>query len=718
MAKYKYPYSDFHELNLDYILKLCRESLGIALKVIGKELYLVNDLEEPISKVTISYATSALNDDNGRPIKTYILEAGVENKKLVFEDGDGNITYITVPYATQAEEDVHGNKIDSYVKQVGVAGDKLLITFGDGHTYSFNCPYAVKASQDVNHKDIVTYAAGIETDGNEIVLTDGRGLEITRIICQYAEKAKNDVDGDEIKKTYAHSLVAGTTTVKLIAKDGTQLSEITVPYATHAREDINGNEFLDFYGSNLVVDGQRIGLESPDGNRLDTITVPFATLSTDATNAVERAEIIGDQLVFTTYGGQSFSLTCPYAIKAKNDGLNNEIVKTYVANVTNNSETGEITFYDATGAVIVSLIPTVDKATHDSYNNVIADYVKTILVDVDSDYVTVIHGNGEAESLKINFATHAWQDSNGNVIKNTYIKRLACEEDVVDGHYKLVAYNGDAPEAELFRIELVAYRAQEADHALLADRAIGDVDGDPIVDTYGHSLSVDASTNRMSLLSKSGEVLNIVDLPKSFGSAIFPVKHNIAGPFMPDQVEVIATRITIEVYSEGNYLVDGSMKTGLLFSKTVYNPTPETIPQGSFKTIFGYDTFGYSFGSDKITVKITAQLPKCYFSAGVGMMFENPVLKTYNDLFIPQVLYGYERNLDPVNFSYLNNVGPNRDEMITSVRPESYSFRLTVKESYHYSSGNTPTLYFPVYGSTTTYPLTEMIRSGSLAILK
>lgn len=460
MARYKYPYSDFHELNLDYILKLCRESLGIGLKVVDKELYLVNDLDEPLSKVTISYADTALHDNDGNEITAYILDAGIDNKKLVFTHGNDEITAITVPYATQASEDDNGNRIDSYVKRVGVAGDKLLIVFGDQSTFSFNCPYAVKASTDVNGKDLVTYAAGIEVDGNEIVLTDGRDLEITRITVQYAEKANKDLDGDPIKSNYAHSLTTGTTTVKLIAKDGTELSEITVPYATTALTDTNGNAFLSDYVEALVVDGQRIGVEAHDGTRLSTITVPFATLATDATNAVETVQVVGDQMVFTTFGGQSFTITCPYSVRALKDNLQNEITKTYVANVTNNTTTGEITFYDAEGQEIVSMIPVLDKAIHDSYNNLIADYVKQILVDSNSNYVTVVHGTGTSESLIINYATHAWKDTNDNVIKNFYVAYLECIEDVQDGHFKLVAYDGDTPRAELWRIELKAYMAQ------------------------------------------------------------------------------------------------------------------------------------------------------------------------------------------------------------------------------------------------------------------
>lgn len=533
MIRYKYPYSDFHELNLDYILKLCRESLGIGLKVVDKQLWLVNDLDEPLSKVTIHYSETALTDVDGKPIKSYIISAGVENKKLIFTNGNDEITSITVPYSIQAEEDIHGNKIDSYVKKVGVAGDKLLITFGDQSTYSFNCPFAVKAEQDVNHKELVTYAAGIETDGNEIVLTDGRGLEITRIICQYAEKAKNDVDGDEIKTTYAHTLTTDVTTVKLISKDGTQLSEITVPYATKALTDTDGNAFLSDYVESLIVDGQRIGVEAHDGKRLSTITVPFSTLSTDATNAVETVAIVGDQTVFTTYGGKSFAITSPYAVKATNDELGNNIIKTYIANVTNNTDTGEISFLDAEGEVIVSLIPTVNKATHDSYGNIIANYIKEILVDTNSNYVTVTHGTGNSESLLINYSTHAWKDTNENIIKNFYISWLECVEDVQDGHFKLVAYDGDTPRAELFRFDLKAYMAQVDVNERKITSYIGNVEADnEYIKIFNGNDEKENSISGKITTTPTGLVTTNINVEKT--NVISEVTPNVPSAFIYD----------------------------------------------------------------------------------------------------------------------------------------------------------------------------------------
>ena len=72
---YKYPYTDFHELNLDYILKLVRESIGLSLKITDKQIQLVNDLGEVVSSVTVSFATTAQKDEKGNEEDNNLGEA-------------------------------------------------------------------------------------------------------------------------------------------------------------------------------------------------------------------------------------------------------------------------------------------------------------------------------------------------------------------------------------------------------------------------------------------------------------------------------------------------------------------------------------------------------------------------------------------------------------------------------------------------------------------
>lgn len=370
-----YPYTDFHEMNLDYILRLARESMGLHLEVVGDKLQLKNAANQIISNVTVSYATKALQDDDGNPIKSYIMSTDTDTTSVIFIKGDGTRTSVVIPYATKAKEDDAGHDIVDYVINATVAGDKLRFVKGDGTVFEVTCPYATKASTDINGKDITTYAASLTSESKKLCLRDSQGRLLSQVTAEYALEAQSAEEAD---------------------------------------------------------------------------------LATNATNAIQSVTIDGNTIKFTTYGGTETVITCPYAVKANKDDLGNVIKTTYVASVVNDAQTGKLKFLDAMGNTIVELLPTVDKAAHDSYNNLIADYIKTIAVSAQSNYVTVTHGTGTVESLTIHYSEVAWKDTNGNVIKNTYVKRMEIEEDPADSNvFYIIAYNGDTPEAETFRMKLV-----------------------------------------------------------------------------------------------------------------------------------------------------------------------------------------------------------------------------------------------------------------------
>lgn len=464
----KYPYTDFHELNLDYILDLCRRTMGLHLETSGDFLKLVNKAGEDISKLKVTYADKALTDMDGHDIRTFIIDAGIDGRRLVFDRGNGEYVSITVPYATSAEQDVNGNFITDYVKNVSVSGDNVLITFGNGTTTAITVPFATKASQDTNGKSITTYVAELSTGNDKLIVKDGDGVTLAELTIPYAVKARDDYDGDDIRTTYGTDLTVGQTTVILRDKETNVLSEITVPYAVSAQTDNNGAPFRSSYGSGLTTGSNKVQLTAPNGSVLSDITVPFASTAGDAVNAIESVSISGDNIVFTTYGGQSISITCPYAVKALKDDLNNTLSHTYIANAVNDPLTGKITFYAQDGSVIAEMTPTVDRATHDNLGNDIADYIKSIVTDPNSNYVTVTHGDGTSDSLTINYATKAWKDTYGNVIGNVYIRSLSIITDSNTGKKVLVAYNGEL--SELFRIDIDS------------ETAVNDVNGTPITD--------------------------------------------------------------------------------------------------------------------------------------------------------------------------------------------------------------------------------------------
>lgn len=452
---HEYPYTTyFHDI--DKMCECCKKA-GYRLEVSGDYLKLIDEKGNVISNVQISYAEKALTDVDGTAIQAYIVSAYAGDTTLMLKHGNNDVTTITIPYASKAGADKNGNDITGYVKQIQVSGDKIQIVQGDSVLYEITVPYAVKASTDTEGKDLTTYAAVMAVDGDELTLSDSKGRELARLTVPYATRALNDGAGDKIESSYGNSLLAGSTTVSLMAKDGTVLDTITVPYATKALTDTDGNNFVSDYAERIVVDGdgRRVGIEAHDGTRLATITVPFATLAEHATAGIETVQVIGDQLVFTTHGGQSYTVTAPYAVKAQKDDNGNTIKTTYVANVDNDSATGALRFYDAVGNLIATLTPTVTKATQDSMGNVIADYIKSVAADEQSDFITFTHGNGDADTITIPYAIRAWQDSLAQPIQNTYLTLVTIEPNEQDPtKMDLVGWNGDIPRAKVFATPL------------------------------------------------------------------------------------------------------------------------------------------------------------------------------------------------------------------------------------------------------------------------
>lgn len=496
---HEYPFTSYEGgCNMGCFMGLCHKA-GVKLAVVGDSLQLLDRNNFVLSQVKIQIAQAALKDELGNDITAYIINAGTREDTVVLTKGNGDEIVITVPYATKATKDSENQDIVSYLRNLTVSGDKLRATRGDGSAFEITVPYATKAFTDVNDKPLTTYGASLEVAGNNVILKDGMGTIIDTITVHYAERAAADQNGNNIMEEYGAVLQAGTTTIKLISKSGDILNEITVPYSTMSLQDTNGNAFLHDYAETLVVDndGKRLDLLAHDGTLLSAVTVPFSTLATDATNAIERAEIVGDQLVLTTYGGVITRLTIPYAIRALNDNDSNEITKTYVHNVVQDPVTGEITFYDAEGTALCALTPRARIAEYDTYNNLIADYIKTLVFDNQSDYLVATHGDGTTDTIVVNYSNKAWKDTQGNIIKNTYIAFVTNVTDN-EGEWVMIFYNGSG--AELFRLKVVANKAQK------------DQLGNVIDTFYAHGISI--NNYSLSLTDAHGTVLGSVTLPK------------------------------------------------------------------------------------------------------------------------------------------------------------------------------------------------------------
>lgn len=433
---HEYPYTTYYH-DIDRMMAACHGA-GLRLETHGDYLRLVKDDGTVVSSVQVTYADTALTDKDNKPIEAYLFSTSVSGNKLVFVHGDNSTTTIEIPYAESAKEDIQGKNLIDYVYGLSVSGDKIAVTKGDATIYEIQVPYAVKATTDEFNKAIDTYAASLELDGTDLVLRDSKG----RILSSFSNIAYSALSA-EVADEAAHAVESDE--------------------ADHATE------------------------------------ADHADVSDDATNAVETVAIVGNNLTFTTYGGQTTTITVPYSVKALNDGLSNEIATTYVHNVIQDSQTGEISFLDAKGNVLASLIPTASVATYDNYNNEIANYIKTIVADNQSDYITVTTGKNVSTTIKVNYSEHAYMDTNDQVIKNTYVTELQCVEDVDDGHYKIVWYNGDIPRAEIGRCEVWAYKAQV------------DVN-EKALTSYVAEVSVDDNDNtKINILDGENNSLNVIN---------------------------------------------------------------------------------------------------------------------------------------------------------------------------------------------------------------
>ena len=331
--------------------------------------------------------------------------------------------------------------------------------------HSINLDYVIKLCRE-------NMGLHLEISGNQLLLKTEAGNVISSVTIHYAEEA-------------GHAATATSATSAASATNATNAQNAT--YATNAAHAVSADTATVAATANQAASATTAASAASADYATTAGSAATATRATSAasadyaesTGSVDHAEKAietvvssGNNLIFTTYDGTQISITAPFSTKANRDNNGNVIASTYIAGVVDDN--GTLKFLDGNGNTVVSITPTSASAASDTYGNTIADFVKTITAPNDSNYITVLHGTGAAETLTVNYSNQAWKDTNGNVIKNTYIKELECVEDENDGHYKLVAYNGDDPQAELFRTEIKAYSAQVADeaaHAVTADTA-------------------------------------------------------------------------------------------------------------------------------------------------------------------------------------------------------------------------------------------------------
>ena len=328
--------------------------------------------------------------------------------------------------------------------------------------HSVNLDYILK---------VVRENAGLhlEISGNQLLLKTADNTIISAITIPYATEAGSA----NTAQSAAYASTAGSASSASYAS--TAGSAATATNATNAAHATTADSATSANSANSATSAASADYATSAGTAAEATHAASADYAA-STGSVEHAEkafeavrVDGDNLVFTLGDGTTVQVKVGVANRAMSDYGGNNIRTTYFASVFDDN--GTLRFRDALGNVIASVTPSSQVADQDSYGNTIADYIKTIATAPGSNYVTITHGNGTADTILIPYSDAAWKDTNGNVIKNFYAGSMEIVEDEDTGHYNLVVYNGDTPKAELYRFEIYAYKAQEADHADEADHA-------------------------------------------------------------------------------------------------------------------------------------------------------------------------------------------------------------------------------------------------------
>ena len=353
----------------------------------------------------------------------------------------------------------------------------------------------------------------LEVSGNQLLMKTADNTIISAITIPYATEAGSA--NTAVSAGYA-STAGSAASATYAASAGSAATATNATNANHASTADSATSATSATTATNADHADTADLATNATNAVNAQNAAYATSTGSVDHAQKAFEAVkneGDNLVFTLGDGTTVSIKVGVANRAMTDYGGNNIRTTYFASVIDDN--GTLRFKDALGNVIASVTPSIEVADQDSYGNTIADYIKTIATAAGSNYVTITHGNGTSDTILIPYSDTAWKDTNGNVIKNFYAGSMEIVEDEDTGHYNLVVYNGDTPKAELYRFEIYAYKAQEADHATDADHATtaDSATNADYATEAAHALTADSATTAVTANALSGHITpNIVQV--------------------------------------------------------------------------------------------------------------------------------------------------------------------------------------------------------------
>lgn len=433
-----YPYTNFHDLNLDWLIDLAKRTMGIHLETQGDYLKLVNQAGEDISKLKVTYADTALRDVDGNDIESYIINAGLDGNMVVFTNGNGTYKAITIPYATKANTDTNGNALTSYVKSVSTSGNNLVITDGNDNTVSITIPYATvanKAVYDTEGKAIRSYVASIITRDGKLVVADADGHE-NEITVPYAQLAgSSDSSGDGID-----SITVQGNNIVFTTNDGDTFT-VTAPYAVKAQSDDQSNIITHAYVAQVLNDSQtgKLTFKAKDGTTIAEITPTVSSAVSDSYgNTIADyiktivASAQSNYITITHGNGTVDSLTVNYSTTAYKDTYNNVIGNTYIRRLSCETDplTGKnvIVAYNGELSELFRFEVVATSASTDENGKAITSYIAEInpitngfeAVDGEGQTVQTINFPS-ASTMSLRYRNNgAWEGDNGEFANNPY----------------------------------------------------------------------------------------------------------------------------------------------------------------------------------------------------------------------------------------------------------------------------------------------------------
>lgn len=463
--------------------------------------------------------------------------------------------------------------------------------------HDFNLDYVIQLCRQ-------TMGLHLEISGNNLLMKSADGTVVSCVDVSHATQA-------DLAALATRATTADAATTALTANYATSAgSAATADSATNAAHAATADTALTATTATSAATAENATYAATAGSASQATTATTATYAETtgnvehAANAFENVAANGLKTRFTRGNGTTVDIEIPFATKADKDAQNNTISASYVANVVDDN--GTLKFLNMLGQVLVSITPSSTSAETDSFGNTIANYIKEISVSDNDNYVTINHGDGTSDSILIPYSIAAWKDTNGNIIKNSYVKRLAVEIDPNDGKRKLVAYNGDNPEAEIFRIELNCYssqvsdyasRAAVADLAIKANKATRATTAATADDNYyiirlePSSPSTPDDLDFVSITDKAGNIVDLSDVDMTLMlNSYIELHHTNYSPVWSDYYKVS------EISNPG-----GNPQTSPIFFKALtdiqFTSSTDSLGRDFTSVDLGYITFGILNGA-------------------------------------------------------------------------------------------------------------------------